>query len=65
MAISKVTLRFPDEPSLQEFVKIIGHISKQVSFKELLLTCECQEAEIELAEKGFHAQVVNKEMPLH
>jgi hypothetical protein len=54
----KITFRFPDANSLRQFANIIAGTPLQISSTELLLTCECGEAEIELAEKGFGATVV-------
>ena len=56
----KVTLRFPDEASLQQFASTITDKFIQISFEELLVTCNCEEVEVELAVNGFHAVVVNK-----
>lgn len=59
MCMRKITFRFTDENSLKQFASIITGIALQISFSELVLTCDCGEAEIELAEKGFNATVVD------
>jgi hypothetical protein len=58
----KITFRFPDENSLKQFANIIAGTPLQLSVTELLITCECGEPEIELAEKGFGATVVYIQM---
>jgi hypothetical protein len=58
MFMRKVTFRFADEKSLRQFASIVIGISMELSFEQLSLTCECGEAEIELAVKGFNATVV-------
>jgi hypothetical protein len=57
MPMRKVTFRFADEKSLRQFASIVIGVSMEISFGHLSLTCECGEAEIELAVKGFNAKV--------
>jgi hypothetical protein len=54
----KVTLHFPNDKSLRYFVSIIRGMPMEISYSTLTLTCDCGEAEIELAEKAFNAKVV-------
>ena len=60
----KVTFRFPDTKSLQLFVATISDKFMQISLTDLTITCNCEEAEVELAVNGFNAEVLNKELNL-
>lgn len=60
----KITFRFPNERSLKQFTAIVDDKFMQISFEELTVTCDCGEAEVELAVKGFNAKVINKELRL-
>ena len=57
----KVTFCFADEKNLRQFIIIIRGKPLQISFSERTVSCECGEAEIELAVKGFNATVVEQE----
>jgi hypothetical protein len=56
----KVTFRFPDERSLLEFAKTIKGRFAEINLSELTVTCNCEEAETELAVNAFNAQIINK-----
>ena len=51
----KIMLRFPDAESLQQFASVIKDIYFQINVKELIVACNCEEAEVELAINGFKA----------
>ena len=56
--MKKVTLLFPDEKELFRFAMIMSCGYLQINKSDLTLTCDCEEAEIELAENGFNAKVL-------
>ena len=60
----KITFRFPDEKSLRQFATIVTGLTVQINFSELTVICDCEEAEVELAVKGFNAEVINKQVSL-
>ena len=55
----KVTLLFPDAEYLRRFIQIAKCSYLEVIAEDSALTCDCGEAEIELAKTGFNANVFN------
>ena len=57
--MKRVTLYFPDVKDLRRFTQIVECSYMEMIADSLTLTCDCGEAEVELAEKGFNAKVVD------
>lgn len=57
--MKKVTLYFPDVKDLRRFTQIVECSYMKMIVDNLTLTCDCGDAEIELAERGFSAKVVD------
>ena len=55
--MKKVTILFRDERDLRRFTMIVTCGYLEMNVKELRLVCDCDEAEIELAQKAFNARV--------
>ena len=55
--MKKVTLLFRDERNLRRFTMIVTCGYLEMDVKALRLICDCDDAEIELAQKGFNATV--------
>lgn len=55
--MNKVALLFNDERDLRRFTMIVTCGYLEMDVKELRLICDCDDAEIELAQKGFNATV--------
>lgn len=60
--MQRVTLQFGDERDLRRFTMIASCNYLEMNAKELTLTCDCDDAEIELAERAFNAKVIKKEL---
>ncbi len=54
-----MTLKFTSLEDLLDFAMTINVIDYDLNKPDLLLKCELTEKEIELAENGFNANVVN------
>jgi hypothetical protein len=61
--MKKVTLLFKDERDLRRFTMIVSCGYLEMNVMELTLTCDCDEAEIELAERAFSAKVIHVHEP--
>ena len=59
--MKRVTIQFQNEMDLRNFVRVTNCIYVEMNENSLTIICECDEAEIELAEKGFHANVTHIE----
>lgn len=57
--MKKVTFLFNDERDLRRFTMIVSCSYLEMNVKELTLTCDCEDVEVELAEKGFNAKVIS------
>ncbi len=62
--MKKVTLLFENEKDLEDFVRIASIDTSRADFDHLTLICNCDEAEIELAEKAFNARIIKVETSL-
>lgn len=60
-SMRKVTLRFTDHRDLRRFVQVVSCNYLEINMKELTLICDCDESEIQLAEKGFSATLLSDE----
>lgn len=56
-----VTLQFNDERDLRRFVQVIHSTISEVNYNTLTLTCNCDDAEIELAKNAFNAELVTSD----
>lgn len=56
--MKKVTLLFQDIRDLRRFMHIVESSYIEMIAEDLTVTCTCDDAEIELAEKAFHATVI-------
>ena len=56
--MKKVTLKFPSLPSIWDFMQTINANFVHVNAAKRTLTCDCCEADIELAVKNFDAVVM-------
>ena len=59
--MKRFTLQFNDERDLRRFCSIVSGSYVEIILADLILTCECGEAEIELAERGFNAKIIRIE----
>jgi len=56
--MKKVTLLFRDERDLRRFTSIVTCTFMEMNVKDLTLVCDCDDDEIELAERAFNAKVL-------
>jgi hypothetical protein len=54
----KVTLQFEYEKDLRRFMQVIHCVELEVNFKTLILKCDVDETEIELARNAFNAKLI-------
>ena len=55
----RVTLKFTDERDLRRFVQIVSCTYLEIDLKFLTLACDCDDKEVELAQKAFTATLVS------
>lgn len=55
----QVTLQFQDERDLRRFVQVVACTRLEINLKTLRLTCDCDDKEVELAQRAFAATVLN------
>jgi hypothetical protein len=56
--MKKVTLHFQDLRDLRRFMNIVESDYIEMIAQELTLTCNCEDTEIELAQKAFNATII-------
>jgi hypothetical protein len=56
----KVTLQFEYEKDLRRFMQVIHCVELEVNFKSLMLKCDVDDTEIELARNAFNAILIER-----
>lgn len=54
----RVTLRFPDLQQLYDFIEVTKTVNHGIHSGQNVLVCKLTEADLELAESGFGAEVL-------
>lgn len=60
--MKRVTFLFQDERDLHRFLTVASCTDIKMNVMELTLVCLCDDAEIELAQMGFSAQIVSVDL---
>ena len=59
--MKNITLKFNSPTDLIEFVELTETVCGDLDQHELIITCTLSDADIELARKAYHAEILDEE----